>query len=111
MAQRQDRHRSIGPSTPNSSTDLAARSKATHAITLECVKCCRGPRTSQIPSSGPDGFKMIKKCAPDCRSSRHRSQPVAARLEHGVRDLAVDIKLELTSRRVSDSNRPCAFEP
>ena len=31
---------------------LTARSSATHAITLECVKCRRGPRTSQMPSSG-----------------------------------------------------------
>ena len=30
----------------------AARSKATQAITLEWTKCCRSPRTSQIPSSG-----------------------------------------------------------
>ena len=29
-----------------------ARSNATHAITFECVKCWRGPRTSQMPSSG-----------------------------------------------------------
>ena len=29
-----------------------ARSNATQAMTLECVKCLRGPRTSQMPSSG-----------------------------------------------------------
>ena len=28
------------------------RSSATHAITFEWVKCCRPPRTSQMPSSG-----------------------------------------------------------
>ena len=31
---------------------LTARSTATHAMTRECVKARRGPRTSQIPSSG-----------------------------------------------------------
>ncbi len=34
------------------SIDFTARSNATQAITFEWVKCCRGPRTSQIPSSG-----------------------------------------------------------
>ena len=34
------------------STALTARSNATQAITLEWVKCRRGPRTSQMPSSG-----------------------------------------------------------
>jgi hypothetical protein len=32
------RQRSTGPSSPNASTDLIARSRATQAITFECVK-------------------------------------------------------------------------
>ena len=34
------RHRSTGPSSPNSSTPFTARSNATHAITLEWAKSC-----------------------------------------------------------------------
>ena len=49
---RMARQRSTGPSVPYSSTVRMARSMATHAITLEWVKWRRGPRTSQIPSSG-----------------------------------------------------------
>ena len=45
-------HRSTGPSEPYCSMVLMARSMATHAMTFEWVKCRRGPRTSQIPSSG-----------------------------------------------------------
>ena len=37
---------------PNFSTVFTARSTATHAITFECTKCRRLPRTSQMPSSG-----------------------------------------------------------
>ena len=44
--------RSVGPSSPDSSTARMARSNATQAIIFECVKCRRGPRTSQMPSSG-----------------------------------------------------------
>ena len=33
-------------------TEHSARSTATHAIILEWTKCRRGPRTSQMPSSG-----------------------------------------------------------
>ncbi len=44
-------HRSAGPLMPFL-TAVTARSNATQAITLECTKCRRGPRTSQIPSSG-----------------------------------------------------------
>ena len=52
ISSRSARQRSTGPSRPNCSTVLMARSKATQAITFEWVKCRRGPRTSQIPSSG-----------------------------------------------------------
>jgi hypothetical protein len=38
--------------SPAISAIIAARSNATQAITLECVKCWRPPRTSQMPSSG-----------------------------------------------------------
>ena len=44
--------RSSGASIPYSSAVLMARSMATQAITLEWVKWRRGPRTSQMPSSG-----------------------------------------------------------
>ena len=42
--------RSVEMRTPRAV--LMARSMATHAMTLEWVKCRRGPRTSQMPSSG-----------------------------------------------------------
>ena len=45
------RQRSTGPSNPNCSTAFTARSSATQAITLECVKLRRPPRHSQMPSS------------------------------------------------------------
>ena len=43
---------SIGASSPAPSTMRTHRSTATQAMTLECTKWRRGPRTSQIPSSG-----------------------------------------------------------
>ena len=46
------RQRSAAPLRPNCSTALTPRSNATHAITFEWTKWRRGPRTSQIPSSG-----------------------------------------------------------
>ncbi len=36
----------------NCSMVRTPRSTATQAMTLECVKCRRGPRTSHNPSSG-----------------------------------------------------------
>ena len=46
--QRVDRARRGRSARPPST----ARSNATQAMTFECVKCRRGPRTSQMPSSG-----------------------------------------------------------
>ena len=46
------RHCSSGASTSKRSAIRIARSNATQAITFECTKWRRGPRTSQMPSSG-----------------------------------------------------------
>ena len=43
------RHRSTGPSRPNSSTAFTARSNATHAITFECMKSL--PRPAHLPDA------------------------------------------------------------
>ena len=52
ISARVSRHVSAGPARPNRSTAWTPRSNATQAITFECVKWRRGPRTSQMPSSG-----------------------------------------------------------
>ena len=52
ISSRNSLQRSTFPSCPNSPHMRTARSKATQAITFECVKWRSGPRTSQIPASG-----------------------------------------------------------
>ena len=99
-ASRTARQRSTGPSSRNCSTDLTARSNATQAITFEWVKCRRGPRTSQIPSSGCCQADLEE--VEERRSSRQavveRRQPAPAALVQRVDDLAVDVELELARR-------------
>ena len=54
-----------GPSSPCSSTARTARSKATHTMTREWVKCRSGPRISQSPLSGcvPVGRQLVDQGA------------------------------------------------
>ncbi len=61
------------------STARTARSKATQAITLECTKCRRGPRTSQMPSSGSSQCFSRKVSRARCSDQACRSiaMPVA----------------------------------
>ena len=55
------------PARPNSSAERTARSNATHAMTLEWVKCLRPPRTSQMPSSG--WSQIFSRCVTNAHSS------------------------------------------
>ena len=76
-------------------------------MTFECVKCRRGPRTSQIPSSGsrqPDSSqsKILLREAPGVVRGR---EALAARLVERVDDLAVDVELALVGRAVADADR------
>ena len=76
-------------------------------MTFECVKCRRGPRTSQIPSSGsrqPDSSqsKILPRQAPGGIGGL---ETLAARLVQRVDDLAVDVELALVRRAVADADR------
>ena len=87
----------------------APRSNATHAITFECVKWRRGPRTSQIPSSGSRQRRLevreqLPRRAPTPSSSGRQAAP--ARLVEHVEHLAVDVELELRAGAVADPNGP-----
>ena len=57
-----------GRPAPNSSMVRTARSTATQAMTLEWVKCRRGPRTSQMPSSGSSQWSATNFTSATCRS-------------------------------------------
>ena len=73
-----------------------ARSNATQAITLECVKCRFGPRTSQIPASffrQPSSSHASSLL--DQRPAKRRPSSPARGLIRGVEHLAVDIELKL----------------
>ena len=88
-------------SRPCSSTIRTARSNATHAITFECVKWRRGPRTSQIPSSGSrqTASRRSSRRRQSAQASSSGGEPGRARLVERVEDLAVDVELELRARR------------
>ena len=97
------RQRSTGAvAARTSSADLIARSNATQAITLEWVKCRRGPRTSQMPVVGlvPAALDEVDQRALERpRASSSASMPARARLVQRVDHLAVDVELELAVRR------------
>ena len=61
------RQRSSGASRPSFSASLMTRSKATQAITFEWTKCRRGPRISQIPSSGRCQFDSRNSSSATCK--------------------------------------------
>src|SRR5436190_16628111 len=107
MSDRRRRHDSTGPARADCSTVFTARSAATQAMTLEWVKCRRGPRTSQMPSSGRSHAVSTK--ATKASSRRHpgflRLQAEAAGLVHHIEHLAIDIELELAGGRVADPHR------
>ena len=74
------------PDVPKLLDRLRPRGRtATHAITLECVKCRRGPRTSQMPSSGsiPGALEEVEQ-RPLQRPRRARpgARPCVARVVH-----------------------------
>ena len=99
-------HRSSGPSRPSFSIAFTARSNATQHMTFECVKWRRGPRTSQMPSSG--SRQPVSSHSKSLRAIAHASSDAleAARRREVQRvdDLAVDVELELVRRVVSDAN-------
>ena len=102
-------HSSTGPSRPNSSAVLMARSMATHAMTLEWVKCRRGPRTSQIPSSGsrhPSRRKSISESWNSQVGAGASPRRLGLRLGLVERrhHLAVDVELELAGGGVADAH-------
>ena len=78
---------------------------ATHAMTLEWVKCCLGPRISQSPLSGrsqaPSGAPSVPSARPRivgaCQQRTGQGQ--------AVQDLAPDIQLELSGRAVPGPHR------
>ena len=72
------RQRSTGPSKPNISALLIARSNATHAITFEWVNCRRPPRISQMPSSG--SCQMSARCSSSLRCTSQPDSWVASPL-------------------------------
>ena len=87
-----------------------ARSTATQAITLEWVKWRRGPRTSQMPSSGsfqPDSMNPSARAEVPGRPRRLASGP--ARLVQGSEHLAVDVELVLLRGGVADAYRSRAL--
>ena len=106
IASRSARQWSTGPSRPNCSALFTARSNATHAMTFECVKCCGGPRTSQMPWSG------CCQIFSSCSSERLLERPglgalgdaADARLVERVHHLAVDVELELLVGGVADAH-------
>ena len=108
ISSRSARHRSTGPSRPDFSTALTARSAATQAISLEWVKCWEPPRTSQIPSSGVfqlflDEVHQLTVAGPT--PARPPSSPALRRLVQRVHHLAVDVELELLRGGVADAHR------
>ena len=96
------------PPVPSCSAILTARSKATQAITLEWVKCCGGPRTSQMPSSGwcQIFVQMLEPGACRAAGASLGAEPALA-VAHGAahRHLAIDVELELLGRGVADAHR------
>ena len=108
ISSRSARQRSTGPSRPNSSWKRTARSKATQAITFECVKCRAGPRTSQMPASSCrqpvlEPLEELPDQRPGVVVRRHA---LRARLVERVQHLAVDVELELLGGGVADPHGP-----
>ena len=85
-----------------------ARSSATQAITLEWVKCRRGPRISQMPSSGSRQFDSRNSSRACWRSQAGSSlsRPMWRPRCRVSMHLAVDVELELVHGRVADPHRP-----
>ena len=83
------------------------RSNATHASTFEWTKCRRGPRTSQMPSSG--SFHFASSDSQERELQRPRvfvdREAGARALPHDVGELAVHVELELFVRGVADPHR------
>ena len=81
--------------------------KATQGRTLEWVKCCGLPRTSQMPLSGR--CQIRARCSSqegeDIDAARPGAEPALARQRHGIGDLAIDIELKLAGRRIADAHR------
>ena len=84
-----------------------ARSTATQAMTLEWVKCRRGPRTSQMPSSGSSQLSgdEVDQCDLQVPGRRAQRAPGPTRLVQRREHLAVDVELELARGGVADPHR------
>ena len=83
------------------------RSNATHAMTFECVKCWRGPRTSQMPSSG--NFQAVLEKIEQGEDQASRAgiacgDPDLSRLVERIDDFSVHVELELFRRRIAHSD-------
>src|ERR1022692_1974143 len=81
-----------------------ARSKATQAMILECTKCRRGPRTSQMPSSG--SLQCFSRNSSSCRTTAQvclsKGRPACLPRVNASMTLAVDVKLALVHGGVAD---------
>ena len=96
---------------PHSSASLTIRSTATQAITFECTKCCRGPRTSQSRRrAAASALRAIDRPG-TARSIRcgQRRHPELAGAVASRRQLAVDVQLQLAGGGVADAHRARAL--
>ena len=91
-----------GPRSPNCLGTLAPRGRtATHAITLECVKCRRRP--AHLPdalvglASTPSPGAPSARAAAPTRASGRRASPARRACVQRVQHLAVDVELELVA--------------
>ena len=84
-----------------------ARSTATQAMTLEWVKCRRGPRTSQMPSSGCSQWSATNSTSAACRSQAESlsALPAPHASYRAREDLAVHVQLELARGGVAHPHR------
>jgi hypothetical protein len=64
VSSRVRRQRSSGAPSSNCSAVRTAHSNTTHAITFQCVTRRRGPRVSQMPSSGSRQIVWTRSTAP-----------------------------------------------
>src|SRR5437868_10341653 len=105
MVSRTLRQCATGPSSPNSSTERTTLSNATHAMTLEWVKCRLSPRISQNPWSGC--CQIVSRCL----TSAHSNAQVAAlgwspalRATYRASMTSPFIELHLPRGRITDTH-------
>src|SRR4051794_784071 len=105
------RQRSDALVSPRDAVILAARSNATQAITLECVKWRRAAAYFPNPFVGlaPGRFEMFENDRAEIQGAFGRRQATAQRLEHRVGNFAVYVELKLCGRGVADADRARTF--